>query len=273
MVWFASSQREPLFVTEQRDFWSRWALRRAWRGVWNRGGVAENGSLHAMKAKQQNKEMRKQWKERFQSSQSQTFFTGEKWTVVTAQFWVIVVFFFFTFPYSLSFPLGCYKRQLVGRCRWMGDTEAFYLTNCQRVVSENTVNGGKVGVCVRAREREREKKSHKLKQLSVFVSMATEHTAADLCIVITHYPQSNRLHSNLVYFSVASQKEKTDRHAVITVFLRRTEARHSITIIFHLDVVGVFFGQWIVCTLVGNNASVVFRDLYVRLNKLAVVHF
>lgn len=84
---------------------------------------------------------------------------------------------------------------------------AFYLTNCHCVVSENTVNGGKCwSVCVR-REAEK-KKNHKLKRLSVFVSMATEHATADLCIVITHYPQSNRLYSNLVYFSVASQKEK-----------------------------------------------------------------
>lgn len=84
---------------------------------------------------------------------------------------------------------------------------AFYLTNCHCVVSENTVNGGNVGVCA-CGERQRKKKNHKLKRLSVFVSMATEHATADLCIVITHYPQSNRLYSNLVYFSVASQKEK-----------------------------------------------------------------
>lgn len=90
----------------------------------------------------------------------------------------------------------------------MGDTEAFYLTNCHRVVAENTVNGGKVGVCVRERGAEGGKKFHKLKRLSVFVSMATAHTTTDLCIVITHYPQSNRLYSNLVYFSVASLKEK-----------------------------------------------------------------
>lgn len=40
----------------------------------------------------------------------------------------------------------------------MGDTEAFYLTNCHRVVAENTVNGGKVGVCVREKEEQRGKK-------------------------------------------------------------------------------------------------------------------
>lgn len=95
----------------------------------------------------------------------------------------------FLFIYSFSFPLGCYKRQpLEGATEWMM-RRLFSLTNCHRVVSENAVNEG----------------------LSVFVSMATAHTTADLHIVITHYPQSNSLCSNLVYFSVASLKGKTKR--------------------------------------------------------------
>lgn len=95
----------------------------SWSRILNREGVAKNGSLHAMKAKQQNKKIKKkQWKECFQSSQFQTFFTGGKWTAITPKFWVIA----FLFIYSLSFSLGCYKRQPVGRCHWMDDTEAFF---------------------------------------------------------------------------------------------------------------------------------------------------
>lgn len=53
---------------------------------------------------------------------SKTFFTGGKWTAITPKFWVIA----FLFIYSFSFPLGCYKRQPVGRCHWMDDAEAFF---------------------------------------------------------------------------------------------------------------------------------------------------
>lgn len=99
--------------------------------------------------------------------------------------------------------------------------------------------------------------------------MATEHTTAHLCIVITHYPQSNRLYSNLVYFSVAFQKKKA-RQAVITIF--PLEDRGSLQYHHHLSS-SCFFGRWFVRALVGNNDSVIFKDLYVRLNKLSSVTF
>lgn len=53
-------------------------------------------------------------------------------------------------------------------------------------------------MCARKRQR---KKFHKLKRLSVFVSMATGHTTAHLCIVITHYPQSHRLFLPCLFLS------------------------------------------------------------------------
>lgn len=103
------------------------------------------------------------------------------------------------------------------------------MTNCHRAGSENTLNGGggKIGsVCTRdwmcARKRQR-KKFHKLKRLSVFVSMATGHTTAHLCIVITHYPQSHRLFLPCLFLSSIAkakggEKREGDRQVVITIF-------------------------------------------------------
>lgn len=70
-----------------------------------------------------------------------------------------------------------------------------------------------------------------MKKLSVFVSMATAHTA-DLHIVISHYPQSTICILTLFISQSHPEKEKKkkDRHAVITVFLWRTDVCYSIFI-------------------------------------------
>lgn len=152
----------------------------------------------------------------------------------------------------------------------MGDTEAFYLTNCHCVVSENALNGGKVGVCLCARKRQRQKKNHKLKRLFLYPwQQNIPLLISALLLLITLRATDYILTLFISQWHLRKEKKKKkDRHAVITIFLRRTETHYSITIIFHLVVFFLADGSH---TLVGNNDSAISRDLYVRLNKVVSV--